>query len=152
MSLLFTPFTLPSPAGGLTLSNRLVVAPMCQYSAINGCATDWHLTHWANLLNSGAGLFTLEATAVSPMAAFRPAAWAWDVPPSRTEPATFRAPTHVHVCVQLSHAGRKASSAAPWDNGAVPHRRWLEQPAGHRPFPAHRTCAACADRKRPGPH
>ena len=49
MSLLFTPFTLPSPAGGLTLSNRLVVAPMCQYSAINGCATDWHLTHWANL-------------------------------------------------------------------------------------------------------
>lgn len=64
MSLLFSPFTLPSPAGGLTLPNRIVVAPMCQYSALDGCATDWHLTHWANLLNSGAALVTLEATAV----------------------------------------------------------------------------------------
>ena len=64
MSLLFSPFTLPSPAGGLTLPNRIVVAPMCQYSALDGCATDWHLTHWASLLNSGAALVTLEATAV----------------------------------------------------------------------------------------
>lgn len=55
MSLLFSPFTLPSPAGGLTLPNRIVVAPMCQYSALDGCATDWHLTHWASLLNSGLG-------------------------------------------------------------------------------------------------
>lgn len=64
MSLLFSPFTLPSPAGGLTLPNRIVVAPMCQYSALDGRATDWHLTHWASLLNSGAALVTLEATAV----------------------------------------------------------------------------------------
>jgi hypothetical protein len=65
MSLLFTPFTFNAPSGPLTLPNRIVIAPMCQYSADNGQATDWHLTHWTNLLNSGAGLFTIEATAVS---------------------------------------------------------------------------------------
>ena len=63
MSLLFTPYTLPSPRGGLTLANRIVVAPMCQYAANNGEATDWHLMHWGNLLNSGAAMFTIEATA-----------------------------------------------------------------------------------------
>ena len=47
------------------MPNRIVISPMCQYSADNGQATDWHLTHWTNLLNSGAGLFTIEATAVS---------------------------------------------------------------------------------------
>ena len=66
MSLLFTHFTLSAPDGGLTLPNRLVVAPMCQYQAIDGCANDWHLMHWGNLLNSGAGMFTIEATAVLP--------------------------------------------------------------------------------------
>ena len=124
MSLLFTPFTLPSPAGGLTLSNRLVVAPMCQYSAVNGCATDWHLTHWANLLNSGAGLFTLEATAVEPEGRISPGCLGlWDdtteaALANHLQRARAQAP-HVHVCVQLSHAGRKASSAAPWDGGAL---------------------------------
>jgi len=66
MSLLFTPFHLLSPRGGLALSNRIVVAPMCQYAALDGAPTDWHLMHWGNLLNSGAGLFTIEATAVLP--------------------------------------------------------------------------------------
>lgn len=124
MSLLFTPFSLPSPAGGLTLSNRLVVAPMCQYSAVSGCATDWHLTHWTNMLNSGAGLFTLEATAVEPEGRITPGCLGlWD---DTTEAALTNhlrraralAPP-VHVCVQLSHAGRKASSATPWDGGAL---------------------------------
>jgi len=65
MSLLFSPFTFHTPGGPLTLSNRIVVAPMCQYSADEGRATDWHLMHWGNLLNSGAALFTIEATAVT---------------------------------------------------------------------------------------
>jgi hypothetical protein len=50
MSLLFSPYTLASPRGDLTLANRIVVAPMCQYSAVDGCAMDWHLMHWGNLL------------------------------------------------------------------------------------------------------
>jgi len=79
MSLLFTPYNLPSPRGGLTLANRIVVAPMCQYAANNGEATDWHLMHWGNLLNSGAGLFTIEATAVVPEGRITPACLGlWD--------------------------------------------------------------------------
>jgi 2,4-dienoyl-CoA reductase-like NADH-dependent reductase (Old Yellow Enzyme family) len=119
MSQLFTPYTLPSPRGGLTLSNRIVVAPMCQYAADNGEATDWHLMHWGNLLNSGAGLFTIEATAVVPEGRITPACLGlWD---DRTEAALANtlqrarklAPP-VPVCIQLAHAGRKASSALPW--------------------------------------
>ena len=79
MSLLFTPLTLPSPRGGITLPNRIVIAPMCQYSATNGEATDWHLMHWGNLLNSGAALFTIEATAVLPEGRITPACLGlWD--------------------------------------------------------------------------
>ncbi len=124
MSLLFTPYTLPSPQGGLTLPNRLVVAPMCQYSAVDGCATDWHLTHWANLLNSGAGLVTLEATAVESDGRISPGCLGlWS---DATEAALAH---HLHraraqapataVCIQLSHAGRKAASARPWEGGAL---------------------------------
>lgn len=119
MSLLFTPITLPSPRGGLTLPNRMVVAPMCQYSAINGQATDWHLMHWGNLLNSGAALFTIEATAVVPEGRITPACLGlWD---DATEAALAdtlqrarKLAPHTAVCIQLAHAGRKASSALPW--------------------------------------
>ena len=62
MSLLFSPFTLR----GLTLPNRIVIAPMCQYSAVEGCATDWHLIHLGQLALSGAGLLVIEATGVEP--------------------------------------------------------------------------------------
>ncbi len=119
MSLLFTPYTLPSPRGGLLLANRIVVAPMCQYAANNGAATDWHLMHWGNLLNSGAGLFTIEATAVVPEGRITPACLGlWD---DRTEAALAdmlqrarKLAPPVPVCIQLAHAGRKASSALPW--------------------------------------
>ena len=55
----------PIALRGATLPNRIVVSPMCQYSADEGCATDWHLIHWGQMLLSGAGMFTIEATAVS---------------------------------------------------------------------------------------
>ncbi|WP_442880858.1 oxidoreductase, partial [Bosea sp. (in: a-proteobacteria)] len=61
-SQLFRPLAL----GGLQLSNRIVIAPMCQYSAEDGSATDWHLIHLGNLALSGAGLLIIEATAVEP--------------------------------------------------------------------------------------
>lgn len=124
MSHLFTPLHLPSPRGGLTLPNRMVVAPMCQYQAQNGCATDWHLMHWGNLLNSGAAMFTIEATAVLPEGRITPNCLGlWD---ARTEAAMAE---HLHraralapntaVCIQLAHAGRKASSAVPWQGGQL---------------------------------
>ena len=55
----------PIDLRGLTLGNRIVVSPMCQYSAEHGCATDWHLIHWGQMLLSGAGMLTIEATAVT---------------------------------------------------------------------------------------
>lgn len=124
MSLLFTPYTLPSPRGGLALANRWVVAPMCQYSAHAGQASDWHGYHWANLLNAGAGMVILEATAVEATGRISPGCLGlWD---EATEGALTQ---HLHraralapasaVCIQLSHAGRKASSAAPWDGGTL---------------------------------
>jgi 2,4-dienoyl-CoA reductase-like NADH-dependent reductase (Old Yellow Enzyme family) len=124
MSLLFSNYALGSPRGPLTLPNRLVVAPMCQYSAVDGEAQDWHLMHWANLLNSGAGLFIIEATGVTPEGRITPACLGlWD---DRTEAALkdklsrarkLAPPTPVFI--QLAHAGRKASSATPWQGGQL---------------------------------
>lgn len=124
MSLLFTPYSLPSPRGGLTLSNRIVVAPMCQYQAVDGCATDWHLMHWGNLLNSGAGLFIIEATGVLPEGRITPGCLGlWDDHTAmRLGDALHRArrlAPAVPVCIQLAHAGRKASSADPWHGGML---------------------------------
>jgi len=124
MSLLFSEYTLNSPRGPLKLANRVVVAPMCQYSAMNGEATDWHLMHWGNLLNSGAALFIIEATAVTPEGRITPACLGlWD---DRTEAALSdkllrarKLAPATPVFIQLSHAGRKASSATPWDGGQL---------------------------------
>ena len=123
-SLLFSSYILSSPRGPLELTNRIVVAPMCQYSANNGEATDWHLMHWGNLLNSGAALFIIEATGVSPEARISPACLGlWD---ERTEAAlkdklsrarALAPPTPVFI--QLAPAGRKASSATPWNGGQL---------------------------------
>lgn len=124
MSLLFTPFTFDAPRGPLTLPNRIVIAPMCQYSAQDGLATDWHLTHWTQLLNSGAGLLTLEATAVSPEGRITPACLGlWDDATQaalhdKLDRARHNAPA-MPVCMQISHAGRKASSEVPWRGGML---------------------------------
>ncbi|QDL56621.1 NADH:flavin oxidoreductase/NADH oxidase [Rhodoferax aquaticus] len=124
MSLLFSPLTLPSPRGGLTLPNRIVIAPMCQYSADVGAATDWHLMHWGNLLNGGAAMLTLEATAVLPEGRISTHCLGlWD---TRTEAALAstlararKLAPHTAVCIQLAHAGRKASSAIPWQGAQL---------------------------------
>lgn len=124
MSLLFSPLTLDAPRGPLRLTHRIVIAPMCQYSAHDGLAGDWHLTHWTQLLNGGAAMLTIEATAVSPQGRISPGCLGlWDDATARAlgehlQRARRLAPP-VPVCLQLNHAGRKASSAAPWDGGAL---------------------------------
>lgn len=124
MSLLFSPYTLASPRGDLTLVNRIVVAPMCQYSATQGAATDWHLMHWGNLFNSGAGLFIIEATAVTPEGRITLACLGlWDdvteaALKDKLDRARALAPA-LPVFIQLSHAGRKASSSTPWQGGQL---------------------------------
>ena len=118
MSKLFEPITL----GELTLENRIVIAPMCQYSSDEGKATEWHHAHLGQLSFSGAGLLILEATAVE--AAGRISAedlGLWD---DATEAAMkdlitgLRANSKMPLGLQLGHAGRKASCAAPWNGGA----------------------------------
>lgn len=125
MSTLFTPWTLSTPNGqGLTLHNRVVIAPMCQYSATDGMANDWHLTHWTNMLNGGAGMFIIEATAVTADGRISPGCLGlWDDATdaalrNHLQRARAQAPA-TPVCIQLSHAGRKGSSAAPWHGGAL---------------------------------
>ena len=115
---LFNPLTL----GGLTLPNRIVIAPMCQYSADGeGSATDWHTVHLGNLALSGAGLLILEASAVVPegrisaddLGLYSDANEAALVPVL----ATIRRWSPIPVGIQLAHAGRKASTKVPWEGG-----------------------------------
>ncbi len=116
---LFTPFRL----GELELPNRIVIAPMCQYSAEEGCATDWHLAHLGQLAMSGAGLLVIEATAVEPAGRITPGCLGlWD---DRTEAAlarvlkSVRAIAPMPIALQIAHAGRKGSSGRPWEGGQL---------------------------------
>ncbi len=132
MSLLFSEYHLPSPNGPLKLANRIVVAPICQYSSHEGLANDWHLAHWTSLLNSGAGLVTLEATAVTAEGRITPGCLGlWnDATAAALQDHLGRArklAPQVPVSIQLGHAGRKASSAAPWHGGQLldnAHEGW----------------------------
>lgn len=118
MSALFSPFTLR----GVSLRNRIVVSPMCQYSAEGGEPNTWHLTHLSNLALSGAGMLCIEGTAVEPEGRITPSDLAlWD---DRTEAAfrpvlaAVRKYSKIAVTIQLAHAGRKGSSRVPWEGGA----------------------------------
>lgn len=112
---LFDPLTLR----GLTLSNRVMVAPMCQYMADErGRAGDWHLAHWTQNLIAGAGLMMVEATAVTPEGRISPACLGlWDDANEAAFAETLSRARRLHdgpVALQLGHAGRKASQSAPW--------------------------------------
>jgi 2,4-dienoyl-CoA reductase-like NADH-dependent reductase (Old Yellow Enzyme family) len=114
---LFTPITV----GNLELANRIVIAPMCQYSAVDGRMNDWHLIHLGSLALSAAALLTIEATAVLPEGRISYAdVGLWS---DETEEAIGRTLASVRrwsrmpIAIQLAHAGRKASSEVPWKGG-----------------------------------
>ena len=117
MSKLFEPMQI----GALSLANRIIVAPMCQYSASEGSAGDWHLIHLGHLALSGAGMLIVEATAVS--AEGRITAGDLGLYSDANEAAlarvleAVRAHSPIAIGMQLAHAGRKASSRAPWEGG-----------------------------------
>ncbi len=119
MSKLFSPITL----GPVTLDNRIVIAPMCQYSADNGNASDWHMIHLGQMALSGAGLLIIEATAVEPIGRITPACLGlWnDENEAALKPVmtAIRKYSAMPVMIQLAHAGRKASSACPWEGGQL---------------------------------
>jgi 2,4-dienoyl-CoA reductase-like NADH-dependent reductase (Old Yellow Enzyme family) len=118
MSKLFEPIAL----GRCRLGNRIVIAPMSQYAAKDGCMTDWHMQHLGSLAQSGAGLLTIEATAVTPEG--RISAADVGLYDDATEAAMARVLRAIRdwsdmpVAIQLAHAGRKGSTARPWEGGA----------------------------------
>jgi 2,4-dienoyl-CoA reductase-like NADH-dependent reductase (Old Yellow Enzyme family) len=118
-SRLFSPLSL----GPITLPNRIMISPMCQYSAIDGNPVDWHLIHLGSLAISGAGLLCLEATAVTPEGRITPGCLGLYSDENQAGlqrvVSSLRSVSAIPLALQLSHAGRKASSRAPWDGGAL---------------------------------
>ena len=116
--LLFHPFAVR----GVTFRNRIVVSPMCQYKAVDGCPTGWHLAHHGRFALGGVGGAIVEATGVSPEGRITPGCTGlWN----EAQRDLFAGITELYhsqgvpVGIQLAHAGRKASTARPWD-GALP--------------------------------
>jgi anthraniloyl-CoA monooxygenase len=112
---MFTPFTLR----GMTLKNRIVMSPMAQYKAVDGCPTDWHFTHYAERAKGGAALIYTEMTCVSPEGRITPgcpglyapeheAAW-------RRLAGFIHAETSAKLCIQIGHSGRKGSTRVAWE-------------------------------------
>jgi len=114
---LFTPLKIRNRE----LRNRIVIAPMCQYSAVDGCMTDWHVIHLGHLALSGAALLTIEATAVVPEG--RITYGDTGLYDDATERAmgkvleSVRRWSDMPIALQLAHAGRKASTEVPWKGG-----------------------------------
>lgn len=138
-SVLFSPIQLK----GLALENRIVVSPMCQYSAVDGVASAWHRTHVGMLSTSGAGLMLLEATAVAPEGRI-----SWgdlglysdaDEHALAEVLAGVRAFSTMPIGIQLNHAGRKASCEKPWLGGKLipPTDAHGWQPLGVSALPVH---------------
>jgi 2,4-dienoyl-CoA reductase-like NADH-dependent reductase (Old Yellow Enzyme family) len=114
---LFTPLDL----GGVTLPNRIVVSPMCQYSADDGCMSDWHTVHLGTFACSGAGLFVVEKTNVTREGRITHGCTGLYSEHNEAAMAravqVYRAITRNPIGVQLGHAGRKGSAGFPWQGG-----------------------------------
>jgi 2,4-dienoyl-CoA reductase-like NADH-dependent reductase (Old Yellow Enzyme family) len=134
----------PINIGGRQLDNRIVIAPMCQYSAVDGQMTDWHLIHLGHLALSGAAVLTIEATAVEPEGRITYAdVGLWN---DATEAAmahtlqSIRRWSEIPIALQVAHAGRKASTEVPWKGGrqlAPSHERgWQTVAPSALPFDA----------------
>ncbi|KAL7905147.1 hypothetical protein GGI35DRAFT_489352 [Trichoderma velutinum] len=135
---LFTPLTIR----GVTFQNRLFLAPLCQYSAKDGYATDWHLTHLGGIIQRGPGLAIMEATAVQKSGRITPQDLGlWEdgqmIPLKRI--VEFAHSQNQKIAIQLAHAGRKASCVSPWlSKNAVAVNEvggWLEDVFGPSAIP-----------------
>ena len=117
---MFAPFKLRD----MTLKNRIVVSPMAQYRAVDGCPTDWHLVHYAERAKGGAGMVTIEMTCVSPEGRISPGCTG--MYSSKHEAAWKRIVEFIHaetdakVCCQLGHSGAKGSTQLGWEESDAP--------------------------------
>lgn len=144
-SLLFSPFTLRS----VTFTNRIMVSPMGQCSAVEGCATDWHMVHLGSLAISGPGAVCIEATAIHPNGRGTPAdlgLWNEDQAEALKGPLRFcRQHSDARIGMQLWHVGRKGSIKPAWDRHAlVPESEggWQVFGASDIPYPGRHQPAA----------
>jgi 2,4-dienoyl-CoA reductase-like NADH-dependent reductase (Old Yellow Enzyme family) len=113
-SILFSPLSIKK----ITLKNRIVISPMCQYSAVDGFANDWHLVHLGSRASGGVGLIIQEATAVSPEARISPSdlgIWKDEHIEKLKTINEFIVSQNAIPGIQLAHAGRKASVSVPWE-------------------------------------
>ncbi|NPD14837.1 bifunctional salicylyl-CoA 5-hydroxylase/oxidoreductase [Xinfangfangia sp. D13-10-4-6] len=114
---MFAPFALRD----MRLKNRIVMSPMAQYKAVDGCPTDWHLIHYAERAKGGAALIYTEMACVSAIGRITPGCPGLYAP--EHEAAWKRLADFIHqetdakLCIQIGHAGRKASTCVPWDGG-----------------------------------
>jgi len=138
MNILFSPYKLDD----LTLPNRIVIPPMCQYSAKDGKASDWHLIHYGQLACSGAGLLLVEATAVEPqgrISAYDLGLWS-DETAAAMLPVlrAIRTYSAMPLGVQLGYSGRKGSVDVPWKGGkqlpAASPEGWRTEAPAALPF------------------
>lgn len=132
---LFSPLTL----GGITLPNRIAVSPMCQYSAEDGFANDWHLVHLGSRAVGGAGTVIVEATAVEARGRISPGdlgIWSDAHIEFLQRITRFLKQNGAVPAIQLAHAGRKASTSAPWlGGGPVSETEGGWQPVAPSPLP-----------------
>src|SRR3954447_19029180 len=144
----------PLRIGDLELANRIVIAPMCQYSAEDGCMTDWHLLHLGHLALSGAALLTIEATAVTPEGriTYGDVGLYSDACETAMREVLegVRRWSDMPIAIQLAHAGRKASTEVPWKGGQQiapehPHG-WQTVAPSAVPFEAGQNAPTALDR------
>ena len=116
---MFAPFRLR----GMALKNRIVLSPMAQYKAVDGAPTDWHFVHYAERAKGGAALIYSEMTCVSATGRITPGCpglYAPDHQAAWARLADFiHSETTARFCIQIGHAGRKASTCVPWDGGGI---------------------------------
>ena len=117
---MFAPFRLR----GMSLSNRIVVSPMAQYKAKDGCPGDWHLVHYAERAKGGAGLVMTEMTCVSPEGRITPGCTGLYAPEHETAWRRLvdfvHAETDARIGMQIGHSGRKGSTQLGWEQGDAP--------------------------------
>ncbi|MDR9483886.1 MAG: bifunctional salicylyl-CoA 5-hydroxylase/oxidoreductase [Sediminimonas sp.] len=124
------PMFAPYQLRGMTLENRVVVSPMAQYKAVDGCPTDWHFVHYAERAKGGAGLVYTEMTCVSPEGRITPGCpglYAPEHEAAWTRLTDFvHAETRARICCQIGHSGRKGSTQLGWEemDAPLPDGNW----------------------------
>ncbi|MCO5332322.1 MAG: bifunctional salicylyl-CoA 5-hydroxylase/oxidoreductase, partial [Ilumatobacteraceae bacterium] len=133
---MFAPFRLQD----MELVNRVVVSPMAQYRAVDGCPTDWHFAHYAERAKGGAGLLYTEMTCVSPEGRITPGCPGLYAPEHEAEWARLvrfvHGETAAKVCCQIGHSGRKGSTQVGWEDAdrPLPDGNWEVMSASAVPW------------------